>query len=115
MTETIYVLYQSSSDTVQPSDCTTRWSDNIHCNIPLSGIYDNKYTNLMIMEGDPEEIRTWISENSGKVTEKTLEAINLVGQTIVPEGTEFQTENSGEVMVSQLFDINVGVILIPKE
>lgn len=84
---TIYVKFTSSSDKVISSDCTTRWNDSIKCSIPMSKIYGDKYTNLMIMTGDPEEINDWITENSDKVVELTEAEINAIGKDMVPEGT----------------------------
>lgn len=93
---TIYVIFQSATDDhIRSSDCTTRWPDTILCSIPLSGLYDDydstscdqKITNLMIMTGDETEIRDWISENEGKVFESNEEEMNLIGQSISPEGS----------------------------
>lgn len=90
---TIYVKFQSDSDTVLSNNCTTRWSNLILCNIPISGIHEDKYTNLMVMTGDEELIRGWISENSTKVVELSEEEGNTIGQEISPEGTTIIIED----------------------
>jgi len=84
---TIYVQFTSSSDTVLSKDCTTRWADSIGCHIPMCGQYTEKYTNLMVMTGDEQEIQDWLSENIGKVVEITEEEGDAIGQLICPEGT----------------------------
>ena len=85
---TIYVKFQSSSNTVHSHDCTTRWPDEVGCSIPMSGLYKSKYTNLMKMTGLTTVITSWISENPGKVVKITESQANIIGQTISPEGTE---------------------------
>lgn len=114
---TIYVKFQSNNELVQSDDCTTRWSDNISCNIPMSGIYEGRYTNLMIMTGDETEINNWLSENIGKVIEITEKDGNLIGQAIVPEGTtSVQTIEDVEVtFVAGLFTIAGGQTWTPVE
>ncbi len=95
---TIYVKFQSNNELVRSDNCTTRWADSISCNIPMSGIYEGKYTNLMIMEGDETEINNWLAENVGKVIEITEEEGDAIGQTIVPEGTTtVQQSVDGEI------------------
>lgn len=94
----------------QSDDCTTRWSDEIGCNIPMSGLYEEKYTNLMIMTGDEAIIDAWLAENVGKVIEITEEEGDAIGQTIVPEGTTtVQQSVDGEIiMVAGLFTMASG-------
>jgi len=84
---TVYVKFQSSTSKVNSCDCTTRWDDDIRCSIPISKIYENKYTNLMKMTGDVDEIAAWIAENEGKVVEITEAEGDAIGQAMVPEGT----------------------------
>ena len=86
---TIYVKFQAqdTDGLVHSTDCTTRWPDSVSCSIPMSGVYGEKYTNLMKMTGDEIEIRNWISTNSGKVIELTEEECNTIGQEMIPEGT----------------------------
>lgn len=113
----IYAKFQSENDKVLSKDCTTRWSDNIKCNIPMSGIYENKYTNLMILDGDEQLINSWLADNVGKVVEITEEDGDIIGQTMVPEGTTTVQQNvDGEVtLVAGLFTIAGGQTWTPVE
>jgi hypothetical protein len=52
----------------------------------MSGIYQNKYTNLMIMIGDEIEIDSWVLENQNKVVELSESECNAIGQEMSPEG-----------------------------
>lgn len=82
----------SASDTVLSENCTTRWPDTVGCHIPMSGKYTEKYTNLMIMTGNEQEIQDWLSENSTKVVEINEAEGDQIGQTMMPEGTTTITE-----------------------
>jgi len=82
----------SASQTVLSENCTTRWPDTVGCHIPMSGQYTEKYTNLMIMTGNEQEIQDWLSENVGKVVELTEEEATGIGQTMVPEGTTIEVD-----------------------
>lgn len=83
----VFVKFTSSSATVNSGDCTTRWDDDIECSIPMSGLHESKYTNLMKMVGDADKIAAWLEKNKGKVEELTEAQINIIGQTMVPENT----------------------------
>lgn len=113
----VYVKFQSDNEVVLSHDCTTRWPDDIGCNIPMSGIYDGKYTNLMIMTGDEAEIDAWLAENPGKVIEITEEEGDAIGQTIIPEGTtSTQQTVDGEItIVAGLFTMAGGQTWTPVE
>jgi hypothetical protein len=107
---TIYVKFKSDNELVQSDDCTTRWPDSVSCSITMSGIYNEQYTNLMIMGGDETEINNWIDSNSGKVEIISEEEGNIIGQTISPEGTiGTQLTPDGEVsVVAGLFTMSDG-------
>lgn len=117
---TVYVKFQSDNDVVLSDDCTTRWPDEIGCSIPMSGLYDDKYTNLMIMTGDEAVIDEWLAENIGKVVEITEEDGDAIGQVMVPEGTtSTQQTADGEItLVAGLFTIAGGqtwsIVEIPE-
>jgi len=114
---TVYVKFQSDNDVVQSDDCTTRWPNEISCNIPMSGIYEEKYTNLMIMTGDEAIIDEWLADNVGKVVEMTEEEGDTIGQTMVPEGTTSVQETiDGEIiLVAGLFTMAGGQTWTPAE
>jgi len=85
---TKYIMFQSSTDKVSSSDCTTRWPSTVSCKIILSGLFNLKYTNLQIMECDNDlDIPGWMAENVGKITEQTDLEMLAVGQVIMPDGT----------------------------
>ena len=113
----IYVKFQSKNDVIQSSDCTTRWPNEICCNIPMSGIYEGKYTNLMIMTGDETIIDKWLADNVGKVVKITEEEGDIIGQTIVPEGTKnIQETIDGKItLVAGLFTMAGGQTWTPAE
>jgi len=93
---TVYIKFSSSSEQVHSDDCTTRWDDDIRCSIPMSGLYEEKYTNLMKIIGDEEKIDEWVAENNGKVEELSETEINVIGQSMVPEGTIRTIEEIGD-------------------
>lgn len=101
---TLYVIFQSHDDQIQSDDCTTRWSDSIQCSIPISGLYEGKSTNIMVMTGDENDIRNWILENVGKVVESTIEECESIGQTISPEGSTYSVEEyDGGSLISKTY------------
>jgi len=114
---TKYVRFQSNNELVLSHDCTTRWSDSVGCNIPMSGIYNGQYTNLMIMTGDESIIDAWLADNAGKVVEITEEEGNLIGQAIVPEGTIVTSLfDGGEIsLVAGVFTMSGGQSWTPVE
>jgi hypothetical protein len=83
-----YVSFSCEGSPIDSSKCTTRWDDSIKCSIPISGVYEDVFYNLMIMEGDEGLINQWVNGNSGKVQVISKEQANQLGQAIVPPGTE---------------------------
>lgn len=113
---TLYVRFMSDSDTVLSENCTTRWPDTVGCHIPMSGQFTGKYTNLMVMTGDEQEIQDWLLENVGKVIEVAEEEATLIGQTMVPEGTTSEiNELVGDTMYIKTYTAGVFTITEGQE
>jgi len=110
---TTYVIFQTTSDKcVKSEDCTTRWNNNIKVSIPISGLYQGKYTNLMIMDGEEKEIQDWIDENKGKVKIISEDKADKIGQIISPEGVITTSNVFGNQikLKSGLFTIKKGQV-----
>ncbi len=104
------------------SKCTTVWPNNVTCQIILSGSIENIFHNIMVFEMDDEHLLdNWISENSDKVLKMTKEDINILGQQILPPGTEILQRNLNIndpdiILIAQEFDVdNLGNLFVVKD
>lgn len=116
---TKYIKYKCiGGNPLEPSQCTTRWSDELSCSIPLSGKIGNDFHNLMIMIGNEQLINEWVNINSDKVTIITKEEANQIGQQIVIPNTiiESKDEFSNEeyILKAASFDIEHPELLWEK-
>ena len=84
----VYVKFFCQGNPTNPNQCTTPWDKTIKCSIPINGIHEGIYYNLMVMEGDENLIKQWVNENVGKVQIMTKDEANQLGQLLVPPGTE---------------------------
>lgn len=70
----------------------------------------------MVMTGDANIISSWIEENEGKVVEVDESTANIIGQSIVPEGTTntYDEHIDGKIFrntyIAGLFTISGGQI-----
>jgi hypothetical protein len=97
----------------QANQCTTEWASGIKCSIPMSGIVDNDFYNLMIMEGNASEINTWVNINSDKVSFITKEQADVLGQQIIPPNTILDN-NDGYFFRATAFDVEHPELLWEK-
>ncbi len=106
----VYIVFSCEGNPTDATKCTTRWDSDISCTIPISGMIDGIYYNLMIMDGDEAKINKWVNENTGKVQIITKEQANQLGQTLVPPGTEIvrddDLEGESVTYVAGEFDVD---------
>lgn len=88
-----YVKFVSKGPPVEPGQCTTPWPGSIHVDIPLSGMVDDEYINLMVMTGPAEDIQAWIDANNNKVVVLDEDDFDDLGQEIVPPDTIVEMDN----------------------
>jgi hypothetical protein len=81
---TVYVKFQAQGERVGPKDCTSALPPNTGQSIALSGQYEAKATNLMILNGETPAIENWIRENDNKVTKLSETEANTIGQSMSP-------------------------------
>lgn len=102
-----YVIFESQGEPTNPKQTTTRWDNSVIVEIPLSGMIDGTFYNLMKMKGS---ISDWLAENEGKVRKVTKAEINELGRQIVPEGTTvtYRDVMTGEekTSIAGVFDID---------
>jgi len=84
----MYIEFKSQGNPISQSQCTTILPSNISCNIPISGIVEGVYYNLMVLGGDENIINSWVEENSTKVRVLTEDETNELGQKIIIPGSE---------------------------
>lgn len=101
-----YILFKAAGLTIKSSDCTTPWKKTIKCEIKISGVVDNKYCNLMVMEGPEGDLSEWIVANSTKIKVISKDEANNIGKTISPERIE-KDDIGNEVKFLQ-FDVDNG-------
>ena len=102
-----YCRYGSIGLPISSDKCTSRWPETVTCTIPISGIIDNIYYNIMILDGPEEDILNWAEENIGKVELMTIEEANIFGAQLIPFGTESKLQfPEGDItIIAGKFDI----------
>ena len=83
---TVYIKYQAAGVRAGPKDCTSALPANTGQSIIMSGLYEGKATNLMVLDGVTADIENWITQNSGKVERITEAEGDAIGQSISPAG-----------------------------
>ena len=100
-----YVSFSCVGEPTDPSKCTTRWPEDVTCSIPIGGMVEGTFYNLMIMNGN---ITAWLAANVGKVEQIDKSQADALGQAIVPPGTEVTREDPGTgqsvTLVAGVFD-----------
>lgn len=110
---TRYFVFQTD-DPTKAENCTTRWPDSIQCSIPVSGIRNGMYINLMVMTTESEnDLDEWFNENRDKLSEVTLDEFESMVFEIVPIGTVLEFDHLNENIKKRVtgFSIEQGLIL----
>jgi len=94
---TVYVKFQASGERAGPKDCTSALPPNTAQSIVMSGLYEGKATNLMVLNGVTADIEQWIRENDNKVKRITEAEGDAIGQAISPAGVYRDSEEPGGV------------------
>ena len=81
---TVYVKFQASGERAGPKDCTSAVPDGTATSIVMSGQYEDKATNLMVLTGVTADIEQWITQNQGKVSRITEAEGDAIGQSMSP-------------------------------
>ena len=93
---TVYVKFQAEGVRAGPRDCTTALPESVTSqSIVMSGLYEGKATNLMVLEGVVADIEQWIRQNDGKVVRITEAEGDAIGQAISPAGEFRESEDPG--------------------
>ena len=111
-----YIKFQAQTNKIESRDCTSSLPEDVTQAIPLSGQYEGKATNLMVLTGENLAIDNWLRNNTGKVSKISESEATAIGKVMSPVGViRESTEPEGEVsrFISGEFDIVTGQTWTP--
>ena len=82
-----YVMFSCEGNPISAEKCTTRWPEGLAVAIPIGGMIDGKFYNLLAIDGDESLINSWVAENAGKIEIIDKAQANQLGQALVVPGS----------------------------
>jgi hypothetical protein len=81
---TAYIKFQAQTNKIKAKDCTSALPEDVSQTIPMSGQYEGKATNLMVLTGTTADIDNWLSLNPSKVEKISEAEATAIGQSMSP-------------------------------